>query len=74
MQGIIETIYVYLAEYGLKVIGAVVIFIVGRWLARLLSNLVKNALGKANMDKTLTKFMGGLCYAAMLIFVIIAAA
>ena len=73
MQDIIDTIYAYLAEYGLKVVGAVVIFIVGRWIAKLLSNLVEKALIKAKVDKTLTKFANNLCYIALLIFVIIAA-
>jgi small conductance mechanosensitive channel len=73
MQDIIDKIYVYLAEYGLKVVGAVVIFIVGRWIAKLLSRIVEKALSRANMDKTLTKFTKSLCYITLLIFVIIAA-
>jgi small conductance mechanosensitive channel len=73
MQDIIDKIYAYLAEYGLKVVGAVVIFIVGRWIAKLLSNIIEKALKKANVDKTLTKFAKSLCYITLLIFVIIAA-
>jgi len=73
MQNILDTIYEYIAEYGLKVVGAIVIFIVGRWIAKLLSNLVEKALIKAKVDKTLTKFANNLCYIALLIFVIIAA-
>ncbi|MHC4122251.1 MAG: mechanosensitive ion channel family protein [Planctomycetota bacterium] len=69
MEDILDAIY----EYGLKVIGAIVIFIVGRWVAKLLSGLVEKALAKANVDKTLTKFANSLCYIALLIFVIIAA-
>jgi small conductance mechanosensitive channel len=73
MQDIIDKIYVYLAEYGLKVVGAIVIFIVGRWVAMLLAHIVEKALSKAGVDKTLTKFARSLCYIALLIFVIIAA-
>ena len=43
MQNIIDKIYEYIAEYGLKVVGAILIFIVGRWIAKLLSNLVEKA-------------------------------
>ena len=73
MQNILDTIYEYIAQYGLKVVGAIVIFIVGRWIAKLLSNLVEKALIKAKVDKTLTKFANNLCYITLLIFVIIAA-
>ena len=62
-----------MATYGFQVIGAIVIFIVGRWIARLLSNLITKALTKADADKTLIKFAGNLCYIALLIFVIIVA-
>ena len=73
MQNILDTIYEYIAEYGLKVVGAIVIFIVGRWIAKLLANLVEKALIKAKVDATLTKFANNMCYITLLIFVIIAA-
>jgi small conductance mechanosensitive channel len=73
MEDIVNKIYEYMAQYGLKIVGAIVIFIVGRWIAKLLSNLVEKALNKAKVDKTLTKFANNLCYIALLIFVIIAA-
>jgi len=73
MRDIINASYAYLAEYGLKIVGAIIIFIVGRWIAKLLSSLIEKALTKANVDKTLTKFANNLCYVALLIFVIIAA-
>lgn len=73
MDKFLVKIYEYLATYGLKVLGAVVIFIVGRWIAKLLANIVERSLNKANVDKTLSKFVKNLCYIALLIFVIIAA-
>ena len=73
MEEFLTKIYEYMAEYGLKIIGAILIFIIGRWIAKLLSNLITKALTKAKADKTLTKFAGNLCYIALLIFVIIAA-
>ncbi|MHC4394524.1 MAG: mechanosensitive ion channel family protein [Planctomycetota bacterium] len=73
MDELLAKIYEYIAQYGLKVIGAIVIFIIGRWLARLLANLVKKALIKAKVDETLINFARDMCYIALLIFVIIAA-
>jgi len=73
MQEILKTIYNYIAEHSLEVVYAVVIFVVGRWLAQLLSTLVTKALTKARVDETLTKFIQNLCYVVLLVFVVIAA-
>jgi len=73
VQEILNRIYGYLAEYGLKIIGALIIFFVGRWVARLLSALAGKAMTRAKMDETLVRFIKDLCYVVMLTFVIIAA-
>ena len=77
MIEVINTIYsyltTYLANYWLQVVAAIVIFVVGRWLAKLISNLVAKAMTKAKVDPTLTSFVKHLCHIALLAFVIIAA-
>jgi len=73
MEQVLNTIYSYLVTYGLKIIAALVIFIVGRWVAKFLSKLVKKGMIKANVDETLAGFTQNLCYIALLAFVIIAA-
>ncbi len=72
-QQILTRLYEYLMEYGLKIVGALIIFFVGRWIARLLSTLAGKAMTKAKMDETLVRFIKDLCYVALLAFVIIAA-
>jgi len=62
-----------LAQCGLKVIGAVLILVVGRWVGKLLSSLAGKALTKARVDATLVPFIENLAYMAMLVFVVIAA-
>ncbi len=59
--------------YGLKVIAAAVIFIVGRWVAKGLKRLIVRALIKGKVDQTLVSFLGHLTYFTLLAFVIIAA-
>jgi small conductance mechanosensitive channel len=59
--------------YGLKVIAAAVIFIVGRWVAKGLKRLIVRALIKGKVDETLVSFFGHLTYFTLLAFVIIAA-
>jgi small conductance mechanosensitive channel len=60
-------------QYALNVVLAIVIFLVGRWLAGVLRSGLKKIMRKRAVDETLTKFAGSLIYAAFLIFVIIAA-
>jgi len=62
-----------LAFYGLKILAAIVIFIVGRWIARALKNVIKRMMTKGNVDDILVSFVGNLTYIALLAFVIIAA-
>jgi len=59
--------------YGLKVIAAAVIFIVGRWVAKGLKRLIVRALIKGKVDETLVSFFGHLTYFTLLAFIIIAA-
>ena len=73
VNAILNKIYEFLATYWLQVIAAVVIFVVGRWLAKVVSNLVAKAMTKAKVDPTLTSFVKNLCHIALLAFVIIAA-
>ncbi len=44
IEAILQRVYEYLAQYGFKVLGALIIFIVGRWLAKFISVLIERAL------------------------------
>ena len=59
--------------YGLKIIAALLIFIVGRWISRFLRKMIVNLMTKAKMDVTLVSFVGNISYIALLAFVIVAA-
>jgi len=66
--------YINLAiTWGIKILGAIAIFIIGKWLAKIVTNLIKKALEKSKVDVTLVKFLGDLSYFGLLILVIIAA-
>ena len=72
-NNIIPSLQAFAALYGLKIIGAIVIFVVGRWVARALRNVIKRMMAKGDVDETLISFVGNLTYIALLAFVIIAA-
>jgi len=72
-SNLLEKVYELLTVYGLKVVAAIIIFILGRWAARGISTFIKGMLTKSKTDETLVKFVGSLSYIALLVFVIIAA-
>ncbi len=73
MDAFLTKIYEYLATYWLQVLGAIIILVVGRWLAKVISNLVAKAMTKAKVESTLTSFVQHLCQITLLVFVVIAA-
>ena len=62
-----------LISFGGKVLVALIIFIVGKWVARMLSGVIKRILTKGKMDSTVAQFLGNLIYGVILAFVVIAA-
>jgi small conductance mechanosensitive channel len=72
-SNLLGKVYELLTIYGMKVVAAIIIFIVGRWVARGVSNLIRRVMKKSKTDETLVSFVGNLSYVALLAFVIIAA-
>ncbi len=70
IEAILQKVYEYLAQYGFKVIGALIIFFIGRWLAKIISLWIEKALIKSHVDKTLAKFTKNLSNMVLLIFVL----
>ncbi|MFQ5681926.1 MAG: mechanosensitive ion channel family protein [Candidatus Binatia bacterium] len=62
-----------LTTYGLSVLAAAAIFIVGKWIAGVFARLIERGLAKTQTDPTLAKFVKNFSYIAMMTFVIIAA-
>jgi small conductance mechanosensitive channel len=68
----IETIKELLATYGMKLVAAIAVFVIGRWLAKQVAHGVRRLMEKSKVDETLISFVGSLTYMAALTFVIIA--
>jgi small conductance mechanosensitive channel len=62
-----------IAAFGLKVVAAIAILVIGRWIAKGLTNLARRAMDKAKTDEMLGRFIGNLVYVALLTFVVLAA-
>jgi len=57
----------------INLIAALAIFIVGRWIARFVTNTLKKVMVRHEVDPTLVNFLGNLIYALLLIVVILTA-
>jgi len=63
----------YIMVYGVNIVYALAIFVIGRWLAKSLKGIVGNTLTKRGTDPTLIPFVQNLTYYSLLTFVILAA-
>ncbi|MBD3182125.1 mechanosensitive ion channel [Candidatus Poribacteria bacterium] len=73
MENVIQRLIQFATEYGLKIIGAILILIVGRIVASIVRNVTKKGLRKAKVDETLISFFGALSYFLVLAFTVVAA-
>lgn len=73
VQNLLAKIYELLTLYGMRVVGALAIFVIGRWVAKAVTRFIKRIMERSNQDPTLVGFIGHLAYAALLAFVVIAA-
>lgn len=73
MEDLLLKIQEWVALYGFKIIAALVIFIVGRWISRGLKGLTGRILTRRKVDPTIVSFVEHLVYIALLTFVVIAA-
>ncbi len=73
MENLMNKAYELLTFYGLRVIAAIVILIVGRWVAKAVEKLVVRVMSGRKVDPTIINFTGNLTYIALLAFVVLAA-
>ncbi|MCF6210089.1 MAG: mechanosensitive ion channel [Gammaproteobacteria bacterium] len=63
----------YIIPWAVNLVLALVIFIIGRWIARAVTNAVGRLMKKGGIDESLVDFLSNLIFAALLVVVIIAA-
>jgi len=63
----------YLIPWGIKIVAAILIYVIGRWVAKLVVKSVVKLMEKSNVDESLRQFVGNIIGAALTVFVIIAA-
>ncbi len=74
VEKIIDTLVLWGTTYSVKIIGAVLVFLIGKWIAGKVTGLATRLLRKNNIEETLTKFIDNMLYTTLMVVVIIAAA
>lgn len=69
----VEAVPTLAREYGLNLLAALLIFFVGKWLARRLVNLGSRLMNQRGIDATVGGFVSNILYMALLMLIIIAA-
>lgn len=73
MEELIETGRQLAIDYGLNIVFAILTYIVGKWIAKLLKKTVIKVMTRAKTEELLITFTSNLVYAALIVFVVIAA-
>jgi len=73
MENVLPKLQELITVYGLKLIAALAIFIIGRWLAKVVKNLVEKIMTKKSVEPTIVSFTCNLTYTTIVVFVVIAA-
>ncbi len=62
-----------LTEFGFKLAAALLIFFVGRWIAKMVQTGLEKGMLKAHVDPVLVTFTVNMAFAALMVFVVLAA-
>jgi small conductance mechanosensitive channel len=73
VEQIVESAKEWIALYGLKVIAAVAILVIGRIVAKIVRKILGKILSKSKVDDTLISFLTSVVFVAIMAFVVIAA-
>lgn len=68
-----ETMGSLLLQWGGRILAALIVFVIGRWVVSAIARGVVGALNRANVDQTLTKFLRSLVYMTLMVFIILTA-
>jgi len=73
METFMDQLIVFATTYGLKIIGAILILIIGRIAAGICRKIVFRIMRKSDVDEAIIKFVASLTYILIIVFAVIAA-
>ncbi|MGD8569084.1 MAG: mechanosensitive ion channel [Gammaproteobacteria bacterium] len=69
----VDYLNLYIVPWAINVVAALIVFVVGRWLAKAVVKLISKMMRRGKVDETLISFLSHVIYIALLIVVVIAA-
>jgi small conductance mechanosensitive channel len=69
----VDALIAWITSYSIKIVAALLVFIIGKWVARKIANLFSRLMVKNNVDEAVVGFVSNLAYYALFVVVIIAA-
>ncbi len=73
IQKLLEQVYIWLSAFGLKLLAAVAILVLGRITVKLIRKSIIRIMRRRKIEETITSFTASLSYTLLWIFVILAA-
>ncbi len=70
----IEMVTYWVTTYSVKIIAALLVLVIGKWLARRITNVITRLMEKNKVDITLVRFLDSIMYYSFMVMVVIAAA
>ncbi len=72
MEAVWEKLIDFATSYGINVIGAIIILIIGRIAAGIFRNIIRKVLRRSRTDESIVSFVGSLSYVLVMVFTVIA--
>ena len=63
----------YILPWGTKIVMALLVFVIGRWVAKVLTKTMQKVMTKGKVDQMLVSFLGNIVYSALLAVIVLAA-
>jgi len=73
MQQMLDKVFIFVVPVAVKIFFALLILLVGKWVAQFASKIAGAAMEKAKLNQTLALFLKNIIYYTLLMFVAIAA-
>ncbi len=73
MDNYMQMAQTLVTEWGLKLVYALAIFVIGRWLAGMLVGVAERGMTRSKLDATLIGFLKNIVFAVLMVFVVLAA-
>ncbi|MDR5857838.1 mechanosensitive ion channel [Halomonas eurihalina] len=73
LQQVVEFLQVQGTSFVINLVSAIAIFVIGRWIAKLLHRLVTKAMKRAKTDPLIVTFAGNIFYVLLMFAVVLAA-